>query len=250
MLSYTTSDASYAGELVAMDSALTTVKSRAPVNGFYAGVALPSTEASQTGARLAFTALSPVMTAAAATSASGLYVLDACDGGTLLKGGCGTSFKLDTWGGSSGPVAVDGAGTLFAALSAAGSGQEVRGFTATQARGAQAVVGTKVLGNNDFSSSIAAVAPTAGSPGLVVVQTNDGATFASKAALVFSYTAGATVTADGAPVRGLPGHQGGREPRRVRRPRRHRLGGDRCRRRRLFRRAASQVIAAPTVGVV
>ncbi len=195
-LSYTTDNATSSGEIIALDTALTTVKSRAAVNGFYSGVALPSPIDGLTKPRMLFTALSPVTVAATTTSAGGVYTLDLCDSTTLIKDGCGSSTKKGTWaGGASGPVAVDSDGNTFAALSTFGGLQEVHGFTSADAASSTASVGQTVLTNTDFSTSIAASAPTADSQGLVVVQTSDASTFSAKPALVYRYgVSGTTLT--------------------------------------------------------
>ena len=94
------------------------------------------------------------------------------------------------WSGSSGPVAVDALGNAFASLDVFGGNQEIRGFTSLETASTTTATGHTVLTNPDFSTSLAATAPTLTAPGLVVVQASDATTFSAKTALVYSYSVG------------------------------------------------------------
>ncbi|MCS6898812.1 MAG: hypothetical protein RMJ98_03715 [Myxococcales bacterium] len=183
LISYTGSSPEFAGEVIAMDSQLTEVKARNPVNGWFAATALPGATD-----RVVFTALSPVLTAPSNTSDNGLYYVEPCNATAILKAGCGASGKLGGWESNSGPVAVDEAGHLFAALSTFGGNQQVRAFLPAQAAGSTLVEGLTILTNTDFSTSLAALGNPDGKGGHLVVQSSDSTTFAAKPAQLFSYT--------------------------------------------------------------
>jgi hypothetical protein len=183
LITYTGSFPDVAGEVIAMNGGLTEVKARNPVNGWFAAAASPGGGK----ARVLFTALSPVLLAPGDTSDNGLYYAEPCDAAAILKTGCGASGKLGGWESNSGPVAMDGAGYLFAAMSTFGGNQQVRGFLPAQAAGSAPVEGHTILTDADFSTSLAALEDGA-QGGLLVVQASDSTTFGAKAAQLFTYT--------------------------------------------------------------
>lgn len=142
------------------------------VNGAYALAGVGNA----TSGRLLFTGLSPI--GAATENTSGFYAADACDMPMQDLGagtGCQASDAVATWGDSSGPVAVDRDGNAFVVLASFGMGdQEARGFAAADvARGAAPTNGVSLFTLPGFGSSLAAIAPRDGHPGLVVFQPFD-----------------------------------------------------------------------------
>ncbi len=86
--------------------------------------------------------------------------------------------------------------------SATAGNQEARGYTAAQvARGAAAVKGTTLFTVDGFSGSLAALAPTASAPGLLVFEPFDSTTYFALDVIeqVYSVTGG-VVTASGTPT--------------------------------------------------
>lgn len=147
------------------------------VNGPFSVAALP---APSSLGRLLYAGLSPL--GMPATTSNGLYEADACASPAPALGsgdGCSASAAIAAWGDSSGPVAVDSKGDAVAIMSSVAAGnQEARGFPAgSVARGAGAAAGVTLFTLPGFSGSLAALSPTATSPGLVVFQPFDGTTF-------------------------------------------------------------------------
>ena len=149
-----------------------------PVNGPFGVAAVPA--ASSLG-RLLYTGLSPF--ASLTTSVPGLYAADACSAPAQGLGagtGCSASALVAAWGDNAGPVATDADGDVFAVMtSVATSTQEARGFLASSvARGSAATTGVTLFSVPGFAGSLAALAPGAGNPGLLVFQPFDSTTSA------------------------------------------------------------------------
>lgn len=138
-------------------------------------------------------------------SKNGLYAADSCGTAAqmprLVPNGdatCKAPSVVASWGESSGPVAVDGAGNVFAVMTSFSSGdQEARGFEAsTVARGAPATDGVTLFKMPGFGSALAAIAPDEGGVGLLAFQPSDATTFAALDVIAqrYSATAGALKT--------------------------------------------------------
>jgi hypothetical protein len=154
--------------------------------------------------RLLFTGLSPL--GAPTTDTNGLYAADACSAPTQELGagtGCAASQLIDAWDEYSGPIALDKNGNAIVVLtSATADTQEARGYTAAQvARGAPAAKGTTLFSIDGYSGSLAALAPTATAPGLVVFEPFDATSYFALDVIeqVYSVTGG-VVAASGAPT--------------------------------------------------
>lgn len=168
-------------------------------NGVYAIAAAGSA----TGGRLLTTALSPI--GSTASGANALYGADACDTPAPDLGagtGCGAPAAIAAWGDSSGPLAVDRDGNAFAVLASFATGdQEARGFAAAEiARGAAPADGASLFTLPGFGSSLAALAPSGSSPGLLVFQPFD-MNAAPLDVIAQPYTVASGVTAMGAPAK-------------------------------------------------
>lgn len=102
-----------------------------------------------------------------------LYAADLHADGSFVV----TPAAVATWGDSNGPVAADSAGNVFAIeASFANGNQELRGFAATKiAPLATATPGVTLATIAGFGSELAAVAPKAALPGLVIFQPQMGA---------------------------------------------------------------------------
>jgi hypothetical protein len=154
--------------------------------------------------RLLFTGLSPLGTPM--TDTNGLYAADACSAPMPELGagaGCAASQLIDAWNEDSGPIALDKNGNALVVLTSATAGtQEARGYAAAQiARGAPAVTGATLFTVDGYSGSLAALAPTAGAPGLVVFEPFDAATFFALDVIQQGYTVtGDVVAASGTPA--------------------------------------------------
>jgi hypothetical protein len=181
------------GEVVLTDGAA--IEARYDVQSLFSGVAIG--DASGQG-RFLYTALSPLEDPTVGKSA--LYAADSC--GTkamsprLLPEGdasCGPPIKVAAWGDSSGPIAADRDGNVFAVLSSFGSGdQEARGFAATVIkRGAPPVAGDTLLKLPGYGMSLAALAPHEGWPGLLAFQPSDMSGALDVVGLEYSVTGGA-----------------------------------------------------------
>lgn len=140
--------------------------------------------------------------------ANGLYAADTCGDAampSLLPGGnpaCKAPIEVAAWGDSSGPIAVDHDGNVFALTSSFSGDQEARGFAAASiAAGAPASEGSKLFTLPGFGSALAALAPKGAAKGLVAFQPFDGMTFAAEDVIgqAFSVAAGA-IAAEGAPA--------------------------------------------------
>jgi hypothetical protein len=178
------------------------VEQRYDVNGFYAAAGI-GTEAK---GRLLYSGLSKLESPA--DSKSGLYAADSCGGPgqdpRLVPDGdasCAAPSAVALWSDSSGPVAVDGAGNVFAVMASFVSGdQELRGFEAsTVAPGAPPTSGDVLFKVPGFGTALGAIAPSAGEPGLIAFQPSDAATATSLDVIGqrYSVTAG-KVKAEGA----------------------------------------------------
>ena len=155
--------------------------------------------------RLLFTGLSPL--GAPTTDMNGLYAADACSAPMPELGagtGCAASQLIDAWDEDSGPIALDKNGNAFVVLTSATDGnQEARGYAAAQvARGAPAVTGATLFTVDGFSGSLAALAPTASAPGLVVFEPFDATTYFALDVIEQAYTVtGDVVAASGTPTK-------------------------------------------------
>jgi hypothetical protein len=169
---YTGSPPSFSGELLALDATFTTVKSRAFVNGFYAGVGYESGGEQ----RLLYTGLSGLDGAASDTSSSGVYGSSLCAGQLAPTAACTPSSKLGAWATSSGPIVRDSAGYVIISLDTSGAEQEVRvhGPGGLEASGA-----SDAYKNTNFTTSLAAIAPSGAEAGWLFAQETDSTTFAA-----------------------------------------------------------------------
>ena len=169
------------------------------VNGPYGVAAVAA--ASSLG-RLLYTGLSPLGMPTA--SVPGLYAADACSSPTQALGegtGCSASALVAAWGDSAGPVVTDSNGDAFAVMTSFANGtQEARGFLASSvARGAAATPGVTLFTKDGFAGSLAALAPTAGDPGLVVFQPFDSTTFDALDVVQQKFTSSGGLVAMGTP---------------------------------------------------
>ncbi|MCC6648736.1 MAG: hypothetical protein IT374_24625 [Polyangiaceae bacterium] len=183
LLSYTTEGAGFAGEVLLLSTDGATEKSRAFVNGFFSGVALPGATP-----RLVYTGLSTLASVAPAAVDNGLWAGDYCDG---FVSSCAPPAKVGSWGKASGPVVVDGAGAVFADQSTFGADHEIRGFTADELKSATPGAGASMRKNLNFVGSQAALRPSAGDDGWLFVAESDPVTFAALPVEAVRYTAGA-----------------------------------------------------------
>lgn len=175
---------------------------RYPVNGFYSGAGI----AAAGGGRLLYTGLSVLGQAAAGASA--VYAADTCgaDGQDprLLPEGdasCPAAIEVAAWGDFSGPVTVDRDGNAFVILPSFAGTQEARAFpAASMVRGAGPSEGTAFFTLPGSGSSLTALAPGAGSPGLVLFQPSDPSTFLPLDPVAARYTAGAAIQPEGEPA--------------------------------------------------
>lgn len=175
---------------------------RYPVNGFYSGAGIAAAE----GGRLLYTGLSVLGQAAAGANA--IYAADTCgtdgQGPRLLPEGdasCPAAIEVTAWGDFSGPVAVDRDGNAFAILFSFAGTQEARAFAAaSMTRGAGPSEGTALFTLPGSGASLAALAPSAGSPGLVLFQPSDPSTFMPLDPVAARYTAGAAIQPEGEPA--------------------------------------------------
>jgi hypothetical protein len=170
------------------------------LNGPYGVAAVPA--ASSSG-RLLYTGLSPL--GMPSTSVAGLYAADACSSPTQALGtgtDCSASALVAAWGDSTGPVVTDSNGDVFAVLPTIATGmQEARGFLASSiARGAVATDGVSLFTMAGSSVALAALAPSAGDPGLVVLQTADS-TFTPIDVIEQKFTTNGTLAAVGTPTK-------------------------------------------------
>ncbi|WP_437807978.1 hypothetical protein [Sorangium sp. So ce1078] len=185
------------GELLLIEDRA--VATRYEVNGFFAAAAVEG--------RLLHTGLSPVGDPDARTN--GLYAADRCgaagqDARLAPEGdaSCAEPAAVAAWGDSSGPVAADRRGNVFAVLPSAGGEQQARGFAAGAiARGAGPAEGDVLFSLPGSGMSLAALAPEQGAPGLLVFQPNDPATYEALAPIAVAFSDdGGRVRADGSPA--------------------------------------------------
>ncbi|MBW2523598.1 MAG: hypothetical protein JRI23_05460 [Deltaproteobacteria bacterium] len=113
---------------------------------------------------------------AAGSQASGLYGAEYCMGPPPIP--CGTG-AIATWGEASGPVAKDAQSNVFALQTWYSTGlQSLRGFEATTlSPHAPPTEGDVLLTMPGFGSELAAIAPAAGQPGMVLFQPYDSNTY-------------------------------------------------------------------------
>ncbi len=169
------------------------------VNGPYGAAAVA---ASSLG-RLLYTGLSPL--GAPTTSVAGLYAADACSSPAQALGtgtDCSPSALVDAWGDSTGPVVTDSTGDVFAVLpTVAAQTQEARGFLASSvARGAAATAGVSLFTMAGSSVALAALAPSAAHPGLVILQPAD-LTYTPLDVVAQKFTTGSSLVATGTPTK-------------------------------------------------
>ncbi|APR85536.1 Hypothetical protein A7982_10885 [Minicystis rosea] len=156
------------------------------------------------GGRLLFTGLSPI--GETNTDVNGFYAADACNTPNQDLGtgtGCKASAEIAAWGESSGPVAVDHDGNAFVINgSFSTSDQEARGYAAAEvARGAAATAGKTLFSIPGFGSSLAAITPKGGKPGLLVFQPFDSTTYAPLDVIAQPYTVSTSVASQGTPAK-------------------------------------------------
>lgn len=188
------------GELLLVTGA--SIAIRYPVNGFYAGAGVAAAD----GGRLFYTGLSVL--GGMAAGAAAVYAADTCgadgQGPRLLPEGdasCPDAIQVAAWGDFSGPVAVDRDGNAFVILVSFAGTQEARAFpAASMARGAGPTEGTALFTLPGSGSSLAALAPDGGSPGLVLFQPSDPSTFMPLDPVAARYTAGAAIQPEGEPA--------------------------------------------------
>lgn len=119
---------------------------------------------------------------------------------------CGSSVELVADGDASGVVALDSDGNLFATFPTLASDTQVlHGFSgSTVAPGAVATTGDVLFTIAGSGTALAALAPTADGPGLVLLQTFDGMTFMAEDVVAQRYSvAGSSVTPSGTPTPAL-----------------------------------------------
>jgi hypothetical protein len=180
------------GELIATDKA--NVAARYAVNSAYSMAGLKDAM----GMRVVYTGLSSLGDAAA--SVNGLYAADTCAMGMSLSGDASCTPQLvDAWGDASGPIAADADGNVIAFTTSFDGTQEARGYAAKSiARGAAATKGETLVKMPGFGSSLAAIAPTAAAPGIVLFQPSDATTFDALDVIAIRYeNVGGTLAAKG-----------------------------------------------------
>lgn len=138
---------------------------------------------------------------------TGLYAADSC--GTtaapdLLPGQdptCAPPLAVATWGDASGPVVTDRDGNVFAVMTAFAGPQEARAFPAPAiARGEGPAAGAQLFTLPGFGSSLAAIAPAAALPGVVLFQPFNPTSYQAEDVIAQGYRASAdSITPDGAP---------------------------------------------------
>lgn len=179
------------------------VEQRYDVNSFFAAAGI-GTEAK---GRLLYSGLSKLESPA--DSKNGLYAADSCGSPgqdpRLVPDGdasCAAPSAVALWGDSSGPIAVDGAGNVFAVMASFVSGdQELRGFEAsTVAPGDAPTSGDTLFKVPGFGTALGAIAPSAGEPGIVAFQPSDAATATSLDVIGQRYSVSSgKVKAEGSP---------------------------------------------------
>jgi hypothetical protein len=166
-------------------------------NGMFSIAAVPA--ASSQG-RMFFSGLAALGTTTAGTN--GLYAADACSSPSPGLGtgtGCSASALVSGWGDSTGSVAADSNGDVFAVMSFFAGTQEARGFLASSvAQGAGPTDGVSLFTLDGFSGSLAALSPTASNPGVVVLQPFDGTSFDALDVIQQKFTTGSSLTTMGA----------------------------------------------------
>jgi len=166
------------------------------------GIAVDATDGSPLVAALA----APLDTA---IDAAGLYGVEACVGGGFVCGGVAHSI----WGDATGPVATDLDGNVFAVMTSFDGTQTARGFGPGELSTDELTDGADAFTVGGFGSPLAAIAPLAGEPGLLVFQATNAETYAGEPAIVATYEADGdsvtpgeapetllTPTVDGAPI--------------------------------------------------
>ena len=195
-ISWTTTDLTGQFEMIASGAIATSYTA----NGPYSAGAVAA--ASSLG-RFFYSGLSPLGMPTLAMN--GLYAADACSSPAQALGtgtGCAGPALVAAWGDSSGPVAVDSSGDVFAVMTSFAGTQEARGFFASAvARGAAATVGVSLFTMAGFSGSLAALTPTATANGLVIFQPIDSTTFAPLDVIAQQFTTGTTLAAMGTPTK-------------------------------------------------
>ena len=169
-------------------------------DGPYSAAGVPA--ASSLG-RFLFSGLSPL--GMPTTNTNGLYAADACSSPAQALGAgdtCTASSLISAWGVASGPTVTDSTGDLFAVMSNADGTQEARGFLASSvARGAAATTGVTLFTVGGYSSSLAALSPTATVPGLVIFQAIDSTTNAPVDVIQEKFTTTSGLAAMGTPTK-------------------------------------------------
>lgn len=148
------------GGVIALDGA--TVADSWGAVAFFGSAAVGAAGAT----RLLHTGLSPLEGNSAGPT--GLYATDFC-GATLCDPPTAT---IESWGDASGPVAIDALGNAFAVQTSFGGDQTLHGYAASavEPEAAGNVAGTPLWTGAGFGSSLAALAPAGGDPGIVMYQ--------------------------------------------------------------------------------
>jgi hypothetical protein len=195
MLSYSTSNAPFSGELFFYSKDYDRVVSRAHVNGYYGGVGVVD-GATQ---RVLHTGLSGLSSTATAANESALYASNICGESVAPSDDCTASVKLFGWQGSSGPVTTDADGNVFVAAFVTGGAHsdavyalaKAQAFSSTGAR--QATVADRDTGG---TSSFAAVSKPGEGKGWLVAKGYDGDASAPAYARAY-HSNGTEIVADG-----------------------------------------------------
>jgi hypothetical protein len=195
-ISWTASDFTGQFEMIASGAIATTYTADGP---YSAG----AVSAASSLGRFLFSGLSPL--GMPTTSTNGLYAADACSSPAEALGagtGCTASSLISAWGDSSGPVATDSNGDVFAVMPTLASGtQEARGFLASSvARGAAATAGVSLFSVAGSSVSLAALSPGAGVPGLLIFQPQDSS-YTPLDVVQQKFTTGSSLAAMGTPTK-------------------------------------------------
>jgi hypothetical protein len=192
LFSYTGTGMGFPGEVILTDHDVTKVLSRGATDGYFSGVGI----ASGGNERLVYSGLSPIAATAPATTANALYGAAPCGGQIVASGACSPAAALDTWQSSSGPVAADSLGNVFAVMSTFGGMEEPRGYLSS-ALLTGATTGASFPKDGAFTTSFAAVSPAKGADGILLIQESDATSFAPLDLIAYGYTTSTAVVPTG-----------------------------------------------------
>ena len=195
-ISWTAADFTGQFEMIASGAIATTYAANGP---YIAG----AVAAASSLGRFFYSGLSPL--GMPTVNINGLYAADACSSPAQALGtgtGCTAPALVAAWGDSSGPVATDSNGDVFAVMTSFANGnQEARGFLAgSVARGSAATTGVTLFTLAGYSGSLAALTPTATASGLVIFQAIDSTTSAPQDVVQQKFTTSSTLAATGTPT--------------------------------------------------